>query len=437
MPLTHAQKTGLLEVAILAYLAAAEGGRFARTAAAFKKEVQVAGVDGGGLRYELFGLSERGSVLKEAWANTHGIEMPLTHAQRGELEAAILAYLAAAEGRRYARTVAAFKVEAHLPGRGNPANLVLEKACKFVHRKLKKIAQKWALYDAIQAGDLAEVQLYASIGIEIKILIGTMPEDKDKDDVSDFEWEASPMYWAACYNQLEIVRFYVESGHDKEEGMLGGETPLMAAAGEGHMEVVRYLVEQGADKDAEYSDDNALSRAATNGHVEVVRYLVEQGVGNAYDDNAFRSACYNGHVDVAEHFLDKRHVDIDRTDHFYRFTVLHYAARDGKLHIAQLLLRYGAKLDIKDYDGRTPADIAIRNGHHDIADAIRAEEIRRRDHGFKRDRSTIPGTEEHEAAKRPRAEREAAEAAEAAAAAAADESDDDDDDDDDDEGDDA
>jgi len=109
-------------------------------------------------------------------------------------------------------------------------------------------------------------------------------------------------------------------------------------------------------------------------------------------------------------------------------TALHYAAHRGDIHVAQLLFRYGAKLDIMDNHGRTPADLATEYGHHHIADAIRAEEIRRRDHGFKRDRSTIPGTEEHEAAKRPRAEREAAEAA---AAAAADESDDDDDDEDD------
>jgi hypothetical protein len=64
-------------------------------------------------------------------------------------------------------------------------------------------------------------------------------------------------------------------------------------------------------------------------------------------------------------------------------------------------------------------------GHRAFADALRAEEIRRRDHGFKRDRSTIEGTEEHEAAKRPRVE-------EAVVAKAVDESDDDDDDDDDD-----
>ena len=185
------------------------------------------------------------------------------------------------------------------------------------------------------------------------------------------------------------------------------------------------------DLAAHYGGDNPLAMAAVYGHFEVVRYLVEQGVDADADYRAFELACAGGHADIAEYLLDVRHVDVDRADYFGR-TGLHDAARNGHLHVAQLLFRYGAKLDLKDIDGRTPADIATANGHHDIADAIRAEEIRRRDHGFKRDRSTIEGTEEHEAAKRPRAEREAAAAAAAEAAAAADESDDDDDDDDDD-----
>jgi len=113
-------------------------------------------------------------------------------------------------------------------------------------------------------------------------------------------------------------------------------------------------------------------------------------------------------------------------------TPLHYAAYNNHLEIVQLLLRFGAKIDVRNDGGDTAADLATRNGHHDIADAIRAEELRRRDHGFKRDRSTIEGTEEHAASKRPRAEREAEEAAAAAAADAPDESDDDDDDDEDD-----
>jgi len=113
-------------------------------------------------------------------------------------------------------------------------------------------------------------------------------------------------------------------------------------------------------------------------------------------------------------------------------TPLHWAAEEGHFEVAQLLLRFGAKLDVRNRQGETAVDLATLRGHHDIANAIRAEELRRRDHGFKRDRSTIEGTEEHEASKRPRAEREAEEAAAAAAAAAADESDDDDDEDDDD-----
>ena len=105
-------------------------------------------------------------------------------------------------------------------------------------------------------------------------------------------------------------------------------------------------------------------------------------------------------------------------------TPLSHAACTGRLDVAQLLMRWGANLDARSNYGCTPADFATANGYPAIADAIRAEEIRRRDHGFKRDRSTIPGTEEYEAARRPRSEQQQEEAA--------DESDDDDDDDDDD-----
>jgi len=128
-------------------------------------------------------------------------------------------------------------------------------------------------------------------------------------------------------------------------------------------------------------------------------------------------------VDVAEYLLDKG-CDRDLTDND-GWTALHWAAAYNHLYVAQVLFRYGAKLDARTNRGETPADVATRRGHHHIADAIRAEEIRRRDHGFKRDRSTIAGTEEHEAAKRPRVEEPAA------AAEEVDESDDDDDDDDD------
>jgi hypothetical protein len=64
MPLTDAQTTGL-EAAILAYPAAAEGGRFVRTVAAFKEETQVlGGGDGNGGDSNLV---VSGAVLEKMW----------------------------------------------------------------------------------------------------------------------------------------------------------------------------------------------------------------------------------------------------------------------------------------------------------------------------------------------------------------------------------
>ena len=181
------------------------------------------------------------------------------------------------------------------------------------------------LFDAIKAGDLARVQLFMWMGIDVAAL---------RDDQG-----RQPLHCAVVHNQLEIVKYFVGLGHDKELCPSRGWTPLITACYNRHLSVAEYLLDEGCDRD---SANNA------------------------------------------------------------GMTALHFAAAGGCLDVAQLLFRYGAKLDVRDINGRTPADIATHYGHPDIADAICIEEIRRRDHGFKRDRSTIPGTEEYVAATQPR-----------------------------------
>jgi len=442
MALTHAQRTGL-EAAILAYLTA-EGGRFARTVAAFKEEAQQ-----GGSGSAEDALVVDGSVLEKAWKIFISKEPQVTG-----LEAAILAYLAA-EGGRFARTVAAFKEEAQVLGGGDGGNVVvsgavLEKAWAHVHHNLKskgKANQK-TFFDAIESGDLAEVQLYVCVGVDVKALRN-----------GSGAW--SPLFYAAKHNRMELVQCFLKTGHeidtgarngatplhvaaqeghvvvvqylveqsaDKEKASNEGVTPLNIAAQEGHLLVVQYLVEQGADKDKAMNDGSTpLYIAAQNGYLAVVQHLVEQGADKdkAMNDGntPLMVASSTGHADVAEYLLDQG-CDRDRADD-EGWTALHWAAQNCHLDIAQVLFRYGAKLDARSNAGETPADVATRRGHLAFADAVRAEEIRRRDHGFKRDRSTIEGTEEHEAAKRPRVEKEQTEEE-------VDESDDDDDDDDDD-----
>ena len=127
----------------------------------------------------------------------NALVMPLTHAQKMGLEAAILAYLAE-EGGRFARTVAAFKEEAQLGiGGGNgDSNLVvsgavLEKAWAFTQRGLNGAVEKKAFYDAIESGDMAEVQLYVCVGVDVKALRREKTESDRRDD------ECSSLYIGA------------------------------------------------------------------------------------------------------------------------------------------------------------------------------------------------------------------------------------------------
>ena len=55
---------------------------------------------------------------------------------------------------------------------------------------------------------------------------------------------------AARHGHLEVVRFLVESGANKDQCLTNnGATPLFVAARHGHLEVVRFLVESGANND--------------------------------------------------------------------------------------------------------------------------------------------------------------------------------------------
>jgi len=144
----------------------------------------------------------------------------------------------------------------------------------------------------------------------------------------------------------------------------------------GNLSRVKALVTAGADVKARHGDMGRiiwgpLHYSAKYGQVATMEYLLEQG-------------------------CDKEEIDSDG------YSPLHLAAIRGRLQAVVLLMRWGAKIEAKTNLGELPLDLASANGHHAVANAIRAEVIRRRDRGSKRDRSTIEDTEEHEASKRPR-----------------------------------
>ena len=436
-------------MAILGYLTAV-GNRYAGTVEALKAETQLPNVGD-----SVPVVSKQ--VLEKAW------EKFKRQNRAAGLEAAIMGYLAAGGGR-FARTVAAFEAEGRLSGGGSDAEL--EQAWAFVAKDLQSNSATTAFFNATKSNTLATVQLYTCVGIDVEKL-----KSRNKEYRNLF-----PLHWAAIHNRVDMVKHFLRIGHDKENGATsyveaeGREwidqsvTPLFIAAEYGHAAVVQYLIEQGAKKDAARDiggifpvqiaaqkghlavvqclvelgvDKDIVDRegrtliyiAADRGHLAVVKYLVEQGADKNKASHKgtitpLVVACSSGHADVAEYLLDQG-CDCNHVCN-KGYTALHLAAAGGHMDVAHLLFRWGANLDAQNSDGETPADVAIRRGHPEVADAIRAEEIRRRDHGFKR---AVQGADGQHASKRPRVDAQQEQKAE--------ENDDDDDDDDDDEDDEA
>ena len=110
----------------------------------------------------------------------------------------------------------------------------------------------------------------------------------------------TPLHLAASYFHLNVVSFLVEQGADKEKTNNNGETPLHLAArdlydsvnhvggrrdydnhvGGRRLEVVRYLLEQGADRDKANNDGNTplhLAAGGWDGRLEIVKLLMVYG----------------------------------------------------------------------------------------------------------------------------------------------------------------
>ncbi|MGA2550110.1 MAG: ankyrin repeat domain-containing protein [Burkholderiaceae bacterium] len=128
---------------------------------------------------------------------------------------------------------------------------------------------------------------------------------------------------------------------DVNLGNIAGVTPLMSAAYSGHAELLEALLKSGADIDAtDRIHKTAAIYAAGTGHTECVIALLAKGIP-----------------------VDRRY-DHDET-------LLMWAAGFGNTETVKTLLAKGADPTLKDDRGMTPAQIAEKEGHADVAALLR------------------------------------------------------------------
>ena len=171
------------------------------------------------------------------------------------------------------------------------------------------------------------------------------------------DYGATPMSEAAVTGTAALIDALVRAGADVESANADGQTALMVVARAGRRDAARVLIGHGADVNAreQWRGQTALMWAAAQSQPAMVALLVEHGA----DVNA-RSTVNDWQRQVT---AEPRAI--------YRpaggWTPLLYAAREGCVECARVLVEAGADLDLPDPELISPLLMAVINMRYDLA----------------------------------------------------------------------
>lgn len=197
--------------------------------------------------------------------------------------------------------------------------------------------------------------------------------------VSASSAQDSTLFAAARDGDLVTLRRVLDGGGDPNVADAGGWTPLMVAAMNGRADAVGLLLERGADPDFGEADQGPpLAVAAMTPVVSatdetaVVRRMLDGGAGvdvpNGAGMTPLMYAAREGNVGRAA-LLVARGANVNHRD-ARRWTPLRFAASAGSAPIVELLVAGGANPDVLDESGRTPLHYAASAGGVDVARAL-------------------------------------------------------------------
>jgi uncharacterized protein len=212
------------------------------------------------------------------------------------------------------------------------------------------------------------------------------------------------LHWAVEHDDLEMTDLLLRAGARVTVRTREGVTPLQLASINGSARMIDRLIKAGADPKAPVNatGDTALMMAARTGKTDALRVLLESGSeANAKETwggtTALMWAVAEGHADAARLLIaagadvnarsayvaaangrgfEGRTPNITRTETKSEefasgwLTPLMFAARDGRVELARMLVDAGAEVDAGAGDGKTALAMAIFNGNYDVASLL-------------------------------------------------------------------
>lgn len=198
------------------------------------------------------------------------------------------------------------------------------------------------LHWAVRADDLAKVNKLLASGADVK---------------AANRYGVTPLFLACQNANPAMIERLLKAGADPNSVSTEGETALMTVARTGVVEAAKVLLEHGAKVDAreEWHGQTALMWAVDEKHPAMVKELIAHGA----DVNAVSNINKWERQTTAE--------PREKWLPMGGLTPLLFAARQGCVECAKVLLEGGAKINTTDPDGISPVLLAIINGHYDVA----------------------------------------------------------------------
>ncbi|KAM0431394.1 hypothetical protein ACHAPT_005371 [Fusarium lateritium] len=157
---------------------------------------------------------------------------------------------------------------------------------------------------------------------------------------------------------------------------LGGSIPLHYACEHGNADVARKMLREGADIDCQAGDGGTpLHRAVAHGQLATSEFLMQAGAALDVRDSWGRIplhwASYRGHDAVVEQL--GRQSNLEARDRGGA-TAVHLAAIGGMDHTVKLLIKLGARYQVKDREGLAPLHWAASIGHTATVEVLLQQE---------------------------------------------------------------
>ena len=196
----------------------------------------------------------------------------------------------------------------------------------------------------------------------------------------------TPLVVALHGKHFQVAKLLHRNGADVDVRVCDEYTPLRLACIDGLVDIIQWLFNHGADVNAQGLDGwTPLQETIDCGHFQAFWMLLEHNanidIRNEHGESALHVAAVprakGDHVHIMQVLLDRGANPNSRDN--CNCTPLHHSSwreknqyeRQGTVEGTRLLLKHGAIIDAKDDDGKTPLQLALEHGRHDIATCLK------------------------------------------------------------------